>query len=172
MANWYYFFQQEGKESRWTEALADRRHEITAEVRPAFSTVLDLSFIPDNNEDWTKVKYRGPLYFDFDAGDDLPYVCEQFKEFLGRLHAELNFDLTQARFFASGSKGFHLEIAPECFMPRVSKEGTSYLAYIYREMAQSHHRGHPRPQRLHRQARQACGARPTSSAKTACTRCR
>ena len=137
MANFYYFYQQGSKESRWTEALADRRQEITTEVRPAFSTVLDLSFIPDNNEDWTKVKYRGPLYFDFDAGDDLPYVCEQFKEFLGRLHAELNFDLTQARFFASGSKGFHLEIAPECFMPRVSKEGTSYLAYIYREMAQS-----------------------------------
>ena len=137
MANWYYFYQQDGKESRWTEALADRRQVITQEVKPAFSTVLDLSFIPDNNEDWTKVKYRGPLYCDFDAGDDLPYVCEQFKEFLGRLHAELDFDLTQAKFFASGSKGFHLEIAPECFIPKVPEGGTPYLAYIYREMAQS-----------------------------------
>ncbi len=84
MANWYYFYQQDGKESRWTEALADRRQEITSSLRPAFSTILDLSFIPDNNEDWTKVKYRGDFYADFDAGDDLPYVCEQFKVFLSR----------------------------------------------------------------------------------------
>lgn len=137
MANWYYFFQQDGKESRWTEALADRRQEITSSLRPAFSTVLDLSFIPDNNEDWTKVKYRGDFYADFDAGDDLPYVCEQFKVFLGKLDAELNFDLTQAKFFASGSKGFHLEIPQECFMPKAPGAGTPYLAYIYREMAQS-----------------------------------
>ncbi len=137
MANWYYFFQQDGKESRWTEALADRRQEITSSLRPAFSTILDLSFIPDNNEDWTKVKYRGDFYADFDAGDDLPYVCEQFKVFLGKLDAELNFDLTQAKFFASGSKGFHLEIPQECFIPKLSKEGTPYLAYVYREMAQS-----------------------------------
>lgn len=137
MANWYFFYQAEGKESRWTEALAERRAAIVSEVKPAFSTVLDLSFIPDNNEDWTKVKYRGPFYADFDAGDDLPYVCEQFKEFLGKLHAELDFDLTQARFYASGSKGFHVEIPPECFMPKVLAAGTSYLAYIYREMAQA-----------------------------------
>ena len=137
MANWYFFYQAESKESRWTEALADRRTAIINEVRPAFSTVLDLSFIPDNNEDWTKVKYRGPFYADFDAGDDLPYVCEQFKEFLGKLHAEFDFDLTQARLYASGSKGFHIEIPPECFMPKVPKEGTGYLAYIYREMAQN-----------------------------------
>ena len=107
MANGFYFFQAEGKESRWTEALAERREALTRDIQPAFSTVLDLSMVPDNNEDWGKVKYRGPFYGDFDAGDDLPYVCDQFKEFLGKLHAELDFDLTQARFYASGSKGFH-----------------------------------------------------------------
>ena len=137
MANWYMFFQQESKESRWTEALADRRESIIKEGKPAFATVLDLSFIPDNNEDWTKVKYRGPLYADFDAGDDLPYVCDQFKTFVGKLHAELEFDLTQARFYASGSKGFHIEIPQECFIPKVPQAGTAYLAYIYREMVQS-----------------------------------
>lgn len=137
MANWFYFFQAEGKESRWTEALADRREALTRDIQPAFSTVLDLSMVPDNNEDWSKVKYRGPFYGDFDAGDDLPYVCDQFKEFLGKLHAELDFDLTQARFYASGSKGFHIEIPQECFIPKIPKEGTAYLAYIYREMAQS-----------------------------------
>ena len=137
MANWFYFFQAEGKELRWTEALADRREALTRDIQPAFSTVLDLSMVPDNNEDWSKVKYRGPFYGDFDAGDDLPYVCDQFKEFLGKLHAELDFDLTQARFYASGSKGFHIEIPRECFIPKIPKEGTAYLAYIYREMAQS-----------------------------------
>lgn len=137
MANFYFFYQAEGKESRWTEALADRREAIIKEVQPAFSTVLDLSTIPDDN-DWSKVKYRGPFYADFDAGDDLPFVCEQFRLFLGKLNAELDFDVTQARLYASGGKGFHIEIPQECFMPKVPVAGTSWLAYIYREMAQSH----------------------------------
>ena len=137
MANFFFFFQQEGKESRWTEALADRRESIISSGQPAFSTVLDLSLIPDDN-DWSKVKYKGPFYADFDAGDDLPFVCDQFKSFLGKLDSELEFDLTQARLYASGGKGFHIEIPQECFMPKMPPAGTAWLPYIYREMAQAH----------------------------------
>ena len=134
--NFFFFYQIEGKESKWCEGLADRRANIIADIQPAFSTVLDLSGVPADN-DWSKVKYKGPFYCDFDAGDDLPFVCDQFKSFLGKLDAEMDFDLTQARLYASGGKGFHIEIPQECFIPKLPKDGTSWLPYIYREMSQA-----------------------------------
>jgi hypothetical protein len=133
--NFYFFFQAEGKESQWQMALASDRAAVQAKG-PAFITVLDLSSVPDDN-DWTKVRYRGPFYADFDADGDLDLVCNQFREFLGKLHAELDFDISQARMFATGGKGFHIEIPAECFMPKVPPTGTAYLAYVYREMAQA-----------------------------------
>lgn len=136
MSTFYFFFQQKGGEDEWRMALAAERDKVIAEKRPAFTTVLDLSLVPDDG-DWSKTRYRGPFYADFDAGDDLPLVCEQFKVFLGKLDSELEFDLTQARLFASGSKGFHLEIPQECFIPKVSAQGYPWLPYVYREMAQS-----------------------------------
>jgi hypothetical protein len=132
----YCFFQRQGKESPWEMTLASDRHRIVSEVRPAFTTILDLSKVPDDN-DWSTVRYAGPLYFDFDADGDLELVCNQFKSFLGKLDAELGFDIEQAKLFCSGSKGFHAEIPQECFIPKVPATGTSWLAYIYREMAQS-----------------------------------
>lgn len=137
MANWYWLYQPTTVREKWVVTIAEQKQRVIQDVQPAFNTVLELSLIPDNNEDWTKVKYRGPMYADFDAAGDIPYACEQFREFLGKLHAELDFDLTQARFYASGGKGFHIEIPQECFIPKIPKEGTAYLAYIYREMAQS-----------------------------------
>ena len=134
--NFFFFYQIEGKESKWCEGLADRRANIIADIQPAFSTVLDLSGVPADN-DWAKVKYKGPFYADFDAGDDLPFVCDQFKSFLGKLDAEMDFDLTQARLYASGGKGFHIEIPQECFIPKLPKDGTAWLPYIYREMSQA-----------------------------------
>lgn len=133
--NFYFFFQAEGKESQWQMALASERAAVQAKG-PAFVTVLDLSSVPDDN-DWTKVRYRGPFYADFDADGDLDLVCNQFREFLGKLHAELDFDISQARMFATGGKGFHIEIPQECFMPKVPATGTPWLAYVYREVAQS-----------------------------------
>ena len=135
MSNWYFFYQPKGGEDDWLMALSPDRDRIINTVRPAFSTVLDVSAIPEDN-DWSKVRYRGPLYFDFDAGDDLPLVCEKFKDFLAKLHARYDFDISQARLYASGGKGFHVEIPEECFMPKVPQGGTAWLPYIYREMAQ------------------------------------
>ena len=135
MSNWYFFMQLEGKESKWIECLSDRREAMVKEHQPAFSTVLDLNLVPDDN-DWSKVKYRGPFYADFDAGDDLPLVCEKFKDFLTKLFTELDFDLSQAKLFASGSKGFHIEIPQECFIQKVPTAGITWLPYIYRYMAQ------------------------------------
>lgn len=135
-SNWFFFYQRDGKESKWELALAHERERIVADVRPAFATVLDLSSVPDDN-DWSRVRYRGPFYADFDAGDDLPLVCEQFTVFLAKLDTEVGFDLNQARLYASGSKGFHIEIPQECFLPKVPATGVPWLPYVYRAMAES-----------------------------------
>lgn len=132
----YFHYQVEGKESKWDLALSSDRQAIIQEKRPAFTTVLDLSSIPDDN-DWTKVRYSGPFYADFDADGDLDLVCDQFGVFLGKLDSELDFDVSQARFFASGSKGFHIEIPAECFQVKVPEQGTTWLPYMYRAMAES-----------------------------------
>lgn len=107
---------------------------------PEFRTILAIqnvdvdTFLETNT--WHAARYSGAFYADFDAGDDLPFVCNQFKKFLEKLENELDFDLRQARLFASGSKGFHIEVPQECFMPRSSHDGIPWLPYIYREMAQ------------------------------------
>lgn len=134
-SNFFFFYQRTGGEEHWTLELAEKREDVIRNIRPAFVSVLDLSSVPKDN-DWSKIKYRGPLYFDFDADGDIPLVCEQFKVFLGKLAVELNFDLEQASFFASGSKGFHIEIPQECFIPKPPVSGTVWLPYVYREMAQ------------------------------------
>lgn len=132
----FFFYQQQGKESQWKLDSADRREKVIADLNPVFTTVLDLTAVPSDN-DWSKVRYRGPFYADFDAEGDLPLVCEQFKFFLLKLMDQLDFDLSQARLYATGSKGFHLEIDQRCFMMKVPPAGTAWLAYVYRAMAES-----------------------------------
>jgi hypothetical protein len=133
--SYYFYFQRVSKESAWELSLSEQRAKVIAEVKPVFSTVLDFSGVPDDN-DWAKVKYTGPLYFDFDADGDLDLVCAQLRNFLGKLTTEVNFDITQARMFASGSKGFHVEIPQACFIAKPAA-GYVWLPYIYRELAQN-----------------------------------
>lgn len=133
--SWYYHYQQTGGEDKWVLDLASNRSNIEKFKRPAFVNVLDLSAVPDDN-DWTKVRYRGPLYFDFDADGDLELACEQFQKFLDKLNVEFDFQFDQARLFASGGKGFHIEIPQECFIPKLSPTGTAWLPYVYKAMAE------------------------------------
>lgn len=133
--SFFFFYQKEGKESKWDLALATEREKVIA-TKPVFTTVLDLSAVPDDG-DWSKTRYRGPFYVDFDDEDNVENAGEQLKVFLGKLTEELDFDISQALFFATGSKGFHVEIPPECFMPKVPPTGTAWLPYVYRAMAES-----------------------------------
>lgn len=133
--NWYFFYQSEGKESEWAQEFADRRKEIEETVKPAFVTVLDMTGVPTDG-DWASVCYRGPLYFDFDAEGDLELVINQVGVFMAKVQEEWGFDLNQLRLYASGGKGFHIEIPMECFIPKMSTNGYKWLPYVYREMAQ------------------------------------
>lgn len=134
-ANWFYHYQVRGGEDKWVLEQSSKREQIQQTIKPTFVTVLDLSSVPGDN-DWSKVRYKGCLYFDFDADGDLELACESFKSFLLKLVDKLDFDISQARLYLSGGKGMHVEIPQECFMPVVSPTGTPWLPYVYRAMAE------------------------------------
>lgn len=132
--NWFFHYQVKGGEEDWVLDLSEKRSEITQKLRPAFTTVLDLSSVPDDG-DWSRTKYRGDWYADFDADGDLELACEQFKLFLVKLDDVLGFDVSQARLYASGGKGFHIMIPQACFMSKPPPTGLPWLPYIYEHMA-------------------------------------
>lgn len=132
----YFWYQLTGGEDAWKEARSESRAKILAEKRPAFVTVLDASVIPEpgwGREQYDEVKYGGPFYVDWDA-ETLEEAIKGFHLFLAKL-GEMDVDLRSLRMYATGGRGFHLEIPEQVFMPKVSKTGVTHLPAIYKEMA-------------------------------------
>lgn len=132
----FFWHQQAGGEDAWLVGLAEHRERIILERQPAFVTVLDADSVPDENwgrEDYAKMKYSGPLYFDFDA-EDVSKAIEDFHLFLVKLQ-DLGVNLRSLRLYATGGRGFHIEVPMPVFMPKIPKGGVTALPYIYREMA-------------------------------------
>lgn len=136
-SNWFFYHAGEAFNASWELSLAEERREVTRTSQPMFATVLDVAGEPDSG-DWNKIKYRGPLYFDFDLDSDDPdalqVVCDQFRVFLEKIKTVWSFDLSQAYLYASGGKGFHVEIPMGCFVPKIAPNGYSGLPSVYREM--------------------------------------
>lgn len=132
---WYFFHQAEAKSS-WTLALASERDRINRDIRPELNTILDVncSFDGDiSQEEKDKVKYRGPMYFDFDS-EDLEEVIPQFQQLLTNLKAK-GVNLNALRIYASGGKGFHIEMPQQMLMAKLPPHGIAGLPLIYREVA-------------------------------------
>lgn len=132
----FFWFQLAGGEDVWLEGLSEHRSRIIQERQPAFVTVLDADSVPDENwgrEDYAKMKYSGPLYFDWDA-EDVSEAIKNFQLFLLKLQ-DLGVNLKSLRLYATGGRGFHLEVPMPVFMPKIPKGGVTALPYIYREMA-------------------------------------
>lgn len=132
----FFYYQGVGGADVWVESLSDHRDLIAATHKPAFVTVLDLDRVPDESftkEDYAKLKYSGPLYFDFDA-EDINDTIPKFKEFLENLKAN-GVNLDCLRLYATGGRGFHIEIPQQVFMAKVPKDGVRALPYVYRDIA-------------------------------------
>lgn len=132
---WYFFYQKEAKSS-WTLSLASERDRVNKEHKPELNTVLDVNSAIDGDlapEDKDKLKYRGPMYFDFDS-EDLEEVIPAFQQFLTNLKAK-GVNLNALRLYASGGKGFHIEMPPAMLMSKQPPHGTQALPLIYREVA-------------------------------------
>lgn len=132
--SWFFYYQREGIESAWTLALAQDRAKVVAQG-PAFVTVLDLTGEPSDG-DWSKVKYMGPMYFDFDADGDLERACKGFRRFLSTLTNDYDVDLHTLKLYASGGKGFHIEVPMGTFLSKIPASGVSWLPYVYRQVAE------------------------------------
>jgi len=129
-------FHQATSEAPWQIALATERERVTNELKPEFVTVLSADNDFTSEMTWdvaSRIKYTGPSYFDFDS-TDLNEVIPKFIEFLNLIQGK-GVDLSSCRLFATGGKGFHLEMPLETLKDRVPKVGITGLPYVLKEMA-------------------------------------
>lgn len=133
----YFWYSNTGGSEAWKLATSDQRSRIVSDVRPAFVTVLDAQAVPQDDwarEDHLKMKYSGPLYFDWDS-QDIEKSIKDFQRTLVKLKDEYDVNLECIRLYATGGRGFHVEIPMEVFVSKPPKDGITQLPYIYREMA-------------------------------------
>lgn len=108
--------------------------ELEAEIKKGahFVTVLELSTDPELAEQQgQEVKYRGDWYLDFDA-ESLEDARLDVANFLLRLALDYGVDLTSVRIWASGGKGFHIQVPYKTFLK--NNNYISNLAYTYKNM--------------------------------------
>jgi hypothetical protein len=131
----YRYFQETGGEEAWKPCPVSFQDQLVAEKHPAFFTVLAVSQLADElaSEDRNKLKYAGPLYFDWD-GEDMVAVSEEVHKLCLILESK-GLDMACAQLYATGGRGFHLEVPMACFMAKVPKEGVQYLPIVYKQLA-------------------------------------
>jgi hypothetical protein len=83
-------------------------------------------------EEWENAKYKGDLYIDLDE-QDAATAIKQFKALLTKLQ-EKGLDLEMLRLYATGGRGFHIEIPIKTFVDKPSGQGYRNLPHIYKEM--------------------------------------
>jgi hypothetical protein len=126
----YYFFQT--GETPWCLANRESLQRRLADNPPEFITILGFP-APYEEGHAEDTKYIGPLYIDLDGA--IEEVIPQFQKLLLKLQGDFQLDLDQIRIYATGGRGFHLELDQAIFMPAVPDEGTKHLPKIYKEMA-------------------------------------
>jgi hypothetical protein len=132
----FYYYQKQGGENVWLPSPVADRVRLEDEDRPEFISVLAVSRIIDDEityEDKLKLTYAGPLYFDWDSSDE-QLVIEKVNQFLDHL-VTLRVNLEMCKLFATGGRGYHLEIPQSMLMDKIPPKGVLGLPYIYREMA-------------------------------------
>lgn len=137
----YHYYQLKGGEESWQPSPASNREALERDDKPVFITVLAVSKLIDDSDDSTRLTYQekmaltyeGPFYADWDSEDEA-LVIEKVNEFLDKLE-EMRIDLDQCHLYATGGRGYHLEIPQKIFMEKLPPKGLVGLPGIYREMA-------------------------------------
>ena len=119
----FHYYQIKGGEEAWKACPASQLAKIVEQHHPMFVTALSVNKLVEDlsSEDKHKLSYWGPYYVDWD-GPDIGIVIEKVHAFIKKLE-EMHLDLSMCAWYATGSKGFHLEIPPECFMEKLPKPG-------------------------------------------------
>ena len=97
----------------------------------AMVSVLGISDQVTDDTDTDKLTYKGGLYFDIDNEGELDRSIASLKSLLSKLK-EQGVDRQDIAVWASGKKGFHLQVAEKVFS---TGRAVRYLPYIYKEMA-------------------------------------
>lgn len=129
----YHYYQLTGGEEDWKALPVSHLAHIVSEHRPMFVTVLSVSKLVEDlsYEDKMKLSYDGPMYFDFDSTDE-ELVITKVNQFLDSLE-KLKVNLGMLKIFATGGRGYHIEIPQGVFMQKV--KAVPNLPAIYREVA-------------------------------------
>lgn len=131
----YFYYQERGGEEAWKPCPVVMRTKLEQEKQPAYFTVLAVSQLADElaSEDRHKLKYSGPLYFDWD-GDDVVAISEEVHKLCLILEGK-GLNMACASLYATGGRGFHLEVPMACFVAKVPKDGLQYLPIVYKQLA-------------------------------------
>ena len=116
----FFWYSLTGEAEAWKSAPSEQRANVISTIKPAFVTVLDAAQIPQaewERNDFLKLKYTGPFYADWDA-EDIEDSIRGFKLFLIKLQEDFKFNLQSAYLFATGGRGFHLEIPAKAFIAK------------------------------------------------------
>ena len=72
------------------------------------------------------MKYSGPLYFDWDS-QDINRAIKGLQRTLVKLKDDYCVNLDCIRLYATGGRGFHMEIPMEVFISKTPKDGITLL---------------------------------------------
>lgn len=134
----YHYYQVEGGEEAWKPVQSEFLPKVVEDRHPMFVTVLATDKIASKEmpkEEKLSLKYLGPMYFDFDSQEIKDCIADL--QSLCRTLERLEVKLEQVRFFATGSKGFHVELPLEMFMLKVPRAGVPNLPLIFKQVALS-----------------------------------
>lgn len=139
MKQWFMFYQTK-PESAWIPMVASQRNEVIANLKPPFVTVLDvdhdfddLGEAPVPLDVRLKCRYKGNLYFDFDS-KDIQDAIDDARNFCKEL-ADKDVNPDCLHIFATGGRGFHVEVPLQCVVDRVPAEGIQRQPIINKELA-------------------------------------
>ena len=137
--NWFSYYQVGSGRSDWKVMVDSQKLDVTGLVKPLYVTVLEVDI--DINDETPpdmvmKAKYRGDSYFDWDCknADEMGFCINDVNDFLDDLKKK-GVKLECLRIYATGGRGFHVEIPWGIYSSERADRGEQYLPHIYREMA-------------------------------------
>lgn len=133
----YHYYQVEGGEEAWKPVQAEFLSKVIDTKHPMFVTVLATDKIASKEmprDEKLALKYLGPMYVDFDS-PDIGLSLAGLRKFCQALHNDAGLPQAAFRLYATGSKGFHVEIPLEVFMPRPPRTGVGHLPLVFKAIA-------------------------------------
>ena len=131
--NRYRYWKEEPKERKW-KLIKDTEEDRQKVLLKGAMFLTWMSFSEPYKGNGQPEPYRwGDFPLDFDSKEDPGKALRELRELcLTHLPELYGIDVYSLRFFASGSKGFHVEISAKLFD---AQDGDPYLPLIYKRIA-------------------------------------